>query len=278
MKFVALILSALSIASLASAQSDSNIQGKTRKATYQPGQTRTSNPNAYKPPVMLLPVPRFQLVLRPDVRGELQIDNAMGTKIAEATLRAFPKNLKQSGDPEGQWRGLLKSQDEAVNRVIQSPARKRLSEIWMQYNGYIVASEYEVAKALELTDDQRAQIADALREGSKKLKEAQEKAGEKVRSMQTTERAQPTKPNSNDEDGTTKDPTPTASSIRPAKSPFSDAAQSVFRKEVNEVIAKILTDSQKEAFEKLSGTKFEFQGSDAPKPGKMGSSSTATKE
>lgn len=258
MKIVAFTIAAIALIAVAGAQSDSNVRGRNRNAAYEQGRTRTTNPNAYTPPVMVLPLPKFQLVLRADVRGELKIDTALSRKIAEATLKAYPKNLKTSGDPEGQWRGLLKTQDEAVIRTVDSPTRKRLNELWMQYNGYIVASEYDVAKALELTDDQREQIAAALKAASKRLKEAQEKAGATVRANQAADSSKP----ADNPSSSTPQPTSSFSRQSSTRSPFADAAQSIFRKEVNEVIAKILTDTQRANFEKMSGEKFKFVGAD----------------
>lgn len=247
---------------------------KTKEPMYRKGGTQngnmgksgsgTSNRKTWRPPVMVYPIPEHQLVLRQDIRKELNIDEALSRNIAGAILKAFPKDLGDSGDPEGQWKRVLLTQDEAMRKQLELDQRKRIREIYFQYNGVITAHDYEVAKAIDLSQEQRKQIADIIRKYSKELKTYQEelakKRDERTKAMSSSKVKSDRKPT--EVDGEVEIPVEaqsTSKPVGPRPREFSgDAKMTELREKANIEINQVLTEAQRTKFKALGGQPFKF--------------------
>jgi|GEM_PF-4372945 len=247
---------------------------KTREPMYRKGGTQngnmgksgngTSNRKAWRPPVMVYPIPEHQLVLRQDIRKELNIDEALSRNIAGAILKAFPKDLGDSGDPEGQWKRVLFTQDEAMRKQLEQDQRKRIREIYFQYNGVITTHDYEVAKAIDLLPEQRKQIADIIRKYSKELKTYQDelakKRDERAKAMSSSKVKGDRKPAEVDGELSVPPPSETPGKpVGPRPREFSgDAKMTELREKANVEINQILSETQRAKFKALGGQPFKF--------------------
>lgn len=128
------------------------------------------------------PVPRWALIAMPDVRKELNVDDDEYKMSALAAIKENRPDFKPSGDPEGQWKRWNHNMDESFMKGMSGVQKSRAEELWIQYNGALTVMEYPVAKQLDLSDQQRAEVAAVVAAGNKQLRdeEAKKKKGEKI--------------------------------------------------------------------------------------------------
>jgi len=210
--------------------------GASGTATRQPnrpgggaGRVDTSRPSMQ---LMFMPTPMFQLAFRPDVMAEVKITNDDRKELGLAMMKLGMPDVKKSGDPEGAMRRWLLNQNQVVLDGLKPEQRTRLTEIYVQYNSYLVLNEFDFAKKLSLSDPVRASIKSYFNAASKKIKDsyAPAKEGEAPKRI-----------------------------LRP------DDAE--LRKEVNEKIQKLLSEAQLQQFDQLKGAEFKFGAASGPRGG-----------
>ena len=115
----------------------------------------------------------FALLQRQDLRKELRL-----TKDQSKQMDEIGKNLTKASETGGlQLSGMQKVDDDML-AVLENGQKQRFSELRIQIRGATSLSDPAVAKALELTDDQRVavkrirqtaqnQLLDAIRKGSR---------------------------------------------------------------------------------------------------------------
>ncbi len=188
----------------------------------QPGQGSPARPGARNNmPGFFMLTYKSQLVLRQDVRDELGIDREMLMQIGRAMMEHMPRDMKPSGDPKGQIKRQFLNQDDAVDKLLTKEQRDRLHQIWIQFNGSLVASDFNTGKALQLTQAQQDQIDTIIKDLDKIAKaEADKRAsGQPLTGENTMIKA---------------------------------------REEAKAKVDKILSDAQRAALEQMGGEKFKF--------------------
>lgn len=136
-------------------------------------------------------VPRFQIALRNEVRTHLNIDAKASNDMIRATMAVKRDDWDKSGDPEGAYKRWQANSDVAMSRFLKPEQQKRLTELFVQLNGALAITDYQIAKAIGLSDAQREQIKEILRTANLKLRDADRDpkngpmAPEKVRELNT---------------------------------------------------------------------------------------------
>jgi len=117
-------------------------------------------------------VPRFQIVLRNEIRTHLNIDAKTSSDIIRATMGVKRDDWDKSGDPEGAYKRWQANSDVAMSRYLKPEQQKRLTELFIQLNGALAITDYQVAKSIGLSDAQRDQVKEILRAANLKLRDA----------------------------------------------------------------------------------------------------------
>ncbi len=152
----------LGLVTLAQAQPDPSERG-----------LRRQDAEGTRKPVLrfVVPTPRFQLALRSDARTDLGMSDDQARSVVTATMKVRKEDWMRSGDPEGAYRRWQLNMDDAMMRELRPDQRKRMDQIFMQVNGYIALTEFEIAKAVGLDDGQRASIKAMMNAANRKLRE-----------------------------------------------------------------------------------------------------------
>ncbi len=102
----------------------------------------------YHPPAVLM---------RPEIRKELKLSKEQAKQLDE--IQKEMANSARSGNPTSfDVAGMFAQQDAKVLAVLDDTQKDRLQEIRVQIMGAVSLSDPQVAKGLNLTDDQKATV------------------------------------------------------------------------------------------------------------------------
>ncbi len=178
------------------------------------------------------------LLQRDDVRADLQITDEQKSKLfdlQEGLKARFTEAFQTAGDDaearKKAMENIGKKIVEEVNQILTAAQQTRLKEIAVQLFGYSVVTQPDFQKSLTLTDDEKSKIAD--------LKSRMDKATAAAWAK-----------------------------VRTGEIQFPDALDTMKKNQkiLNDEIAKILTQAQKDKFKALGGKTFV----PAPEPGSGG--------
>lgn len=146
---------------------------------------------------------RFMMLMQPDVRKEIKL-----TKEQDQAIQDFLKNAQSNS---GSMAGMMNlnmvnpagALPESLASKFEEGQRQRLEELFLQYNSGLALMDPEVAKSLELTEEQSAGVQEIGSEAGKevqqlmmnmrsqsaanKLKETRRAYAEKLLGLLTTE-------------------------------------------------------------------------------------------
>lgn len=129
------------------------------------------------------PAYTWTIAFWPEVREALNIDRDQMMALGRLMLPNRPPVEGASGDPEGAYKRYHLNNDEAVLKTVKPDQRKRLQELFIQYNGGMALTKFEVAKEVGISEDVKAKITTLVRANSKLIREeaANRKAGKEIK-------------------------------------------------------------------------------------------------
>lgn len=117
---------------------------------------------------------RLALLRHKSVQDELKLDADTDTKIDKFASHQWKKaqELKTDDDTtKAQWEQMAKENDKFLHETLSKEQLHRLNQITMQHAGLLWVLRPEVAKKLNLTDEQREQALKLHKEAHKEAEE-----------------------------------------------------------------------------------------------------------
>jgi Spy/CpxP family protein refolding chaperone len=121
----------------------------------------------------LFTVPKVALAQLEEVRGELKLSEEHQQKIEELNDELAEGMRTAFQDAQGDWTKMREAMNKAqaevagkLDELLDPAQRKRLQEVYIQVNGAGALQDEAVAKALQLTDEQKEKL-EGVREASR---------------------------------------------------------------------------------------------------------------
>lgn len=167
---------------------------------------------------MGMPMPKLGVLMQPDVKKELKITKDQEKKLKEITqkMSANPGTPSPGAPGSGMFGGI----DKDLPELLTPDQMKRLNELWIQHEGAFVLNLEEISKPLEITDDQKSKISEAVAAYNDKLMEAMQRG---IRSKGDVNKIK------------------------------------AFQAEAEKAILAVLTEAQSKKFTEMQGKKFKFK-------------------